>query len=123
VTTICPDCGGVLSEREEAGMTQWECRVGHRYSPQSLADAQAEDVESALWAAVRVLQDRSMLLQRMAQRADSGSQPKSARSFRRRAEDASSQAELVREALGRAATSTLRRVADVDPSGDEESVA
>ncbi len=47
VTTICPDCGGVLSERSAAGMTQWECRVGHRYSPQSLADAQAENVESA----------------------------------------------------------------------------
>jgi two-component system chemotaxis response regulator CheB len=123
VTTICPECGGVLSERFEAGMTQWECRVGHRYSPQSLADAQAQDVESALWAGVRALEDRSMLLRRMADRAELGGQPRSARSFRRRAEDASSHAGLVREALSRAATSTLRRLAAHEPSSEEETAA
>jgi two-component system CheB/CheR fusion protein len=37
---------------------QWECRVGHRYSPESLADAQAGDVEAALWAGIRALEDR-----------------------------------------------------------------
>ena len=64
--SICPECGGVLSEHTEAGLTQWRCRVGHRYSPESLADAQAEDVEAALWAAVRALEDRQALLERMA---------------------------------------------------------
>lgn len=33
VITICPECGGVLSERSVGTMLQWECRVGHRYSP------------------------------------------------------------------------------------------
>ena len=53
VHAVCPECGGVLSERTEAGMLQWECRVGHRYSPDTLIDAQAESVEGALWAARR----------------------------------------------------------------------
>src|SRR5205823_12924035 len=66
VITVCPECGGVLSERLAGGMTQWGCRVGHRYSPDSLADAQAEGVEAALWAAVRALEDRELLLRRMA---------------------------------------------------------
>src|SRR5437588_2216642 len=26
----CPDCGGVLTERLEAGVSQWTCYVGHR---------------------------------------------------------------------------------------------
>jgi hypothetical protein len=51
INTVCPECGGVLVEREEAGVTSWECRVGHRYALESLVDAQAESVESALWAA------------------------------------------------------------------------
>ena len=51
VTAICPECGGGLREGSEAGVLQWQCKVGHRYSPETLIDAQAEDVEGALWAA------------------------------------------------------------------------
>ena len=67
VNAVCPECGGVLTERAEAGVLQWECRVGHRYSPDALIDAQADNVEGALSAAVRVLADRAALLGRMAQ--------------------------------------------------------
>ena len=108
VTTICPDCGGVLSERAGAEMTQWECLVGHRYSPQSLADAQAEDVESALRAAIRALEDRVRLLHRMSARAEAQGQSRSSRSFRRRAQGASRQAQVVREALTFAGATSLR---------------
>jgi two-component system chemotaxis response regulator CheB len=114
VTAVCPECGGVLSERAEAGMLQWECRVGHRYSPDTLIDAQADDVEGALWAAIRVLADRAALLQRMAQQAEKRGQPRSARRFRRQAQSASEQAEIVRQALAGAAKTTLRRVTDTD---------
>ncbi len=108
MTTICPECGGVLTERFEAGITQWECRVGHRYSANSLVDAQGNGVEAALWAAIRVLEDRRMLLERMADQLADREQPRSARSFQRRARDAQAQAELVRDALARAAETTLR---------------
>jgi two-component system chemotaxis response regulator CheB len=118
--TICPECGGVLTERSEAGMTQWECRVGHRYSPTSLVDAQAHDVEAALWAAVRVLEDRHILLERMASQLEARGQERSARSFRRRARDASEQAQLVRDALARAAATTLREVDDSERGAGEE---
>ena len=124
-TVICPECGGVLSERFEAGLVQWECRVGHRYSPETLVDAQAERVEAALWTAIRALSDRSRLLHRMADRAGSRDQPRSARSFRRRAALAGDQADLVRKALTQAAASTLRRVVDDkgELAGDEGTAA
>jgi two-component system chemotaxis response regulator CheB len=114
VPLVCPECGGVLTERAEAGVLQWECRVGHRYSPETLADLQADDVEGALWAAIRVLADRAALLQRMALQAQERGQTRSARRFRRRSDAASEQAEIVRNALARAAGTTLRRVADDD---------
>jgi two-component system, chemotaxis family, protein-glutamate methylesterase/glutaminase len=114
VTSICPECGGVLTEHRDAGMTQWRCRVGHRYSPHSLADAQADDVEAALWAAVRALADRHMLLDRLAAQLESRNQERSARSFRQRAAEAAEQAEIVRRALVNAASGSLRRVADDD---------
>jgi two-component system chemotaxis response regulator CheB len=106
-------------------MTQWECRVGHRYSPDSLADAQAAGVEAALWAAVRALEDRELLLARMADQAEARGQPRSARSFRQRAAAAAEHAQQVRAALARAAATTLRTM-EHDGSGvteDEESAA
>lgn len=125
VTTVCPECGGVLRERTAGGMTQWECRVGHRYSPDSLADAQAQGVEAALWAAIRALEDRELLLTRMADQAQSRGQPRSSRSFRRRADAAAEQAQQVRRALTDAAATTLRTIEhdDADGSSEEEESA
>jgi two-component system chemotaxis response regulator CheB len=120
VLAVCPECGGVLTERTEAGVLQWECRVGHRYSPDTLLDAQADDVEGALWAAIRILADRAALLRRMAQQAERRGQPRSARNFRRQSQAASEQAEIVRRALTGAAGTTLRRVADIDDEDPRE---
>jgi two-component system, chemotaxis family, protein-glutamate methylesterase/glutaminase len=114
LTSVCPECGGVLIERSEAGMPQWECHVGHRYSPTSLADAQGVRVEMALWTAVRMLRDRSALMTRMADQSERRGQSKSAVRFRLNAEDASRQAELVRTAHSQAAAGTLREVAAGD---------
>lgn len=119
-TTVCPECGGVLGEHLDAGVTQWRCRVGHRYSPDSLADAQAEDVEAAVWAAVRALEDRCALLTRMAEQAERRGQPRSARSFRHRAESAAEHAQQVRGALGQAAASTLRSAEHARPAPGAE---
>lgn len=117
LTTICPECGGVLSERTESGVTQWRCRVGHRYTAQSLIDAQAGDVEAALWAAVRALEDRRILLERMARQLEAVGQSRSARSFRRRASDAHAHAGSVRAALAQAAATSLRTLDDAEAAG------
>jgi len=119
VVAVCPECGGVLTERAEAGVLQWECRVGHRYSPDTLIDAQADDVEGALWAAIRALAGRGVPLQRMAQQAETRGQPRSARRLRRQSQATSEQAEIVRQALAGAAWTTLRRVVDTD---EEETI-
>lgn len=110
--STCPECGGVLSEHREAGLTQWRRKVGHRYSPESLADAQAEGVEATIWAAVRALEDRHQLLERMAQQSESRGYFGSARALRQRAEQARAQADAVREALAHAMGATLRPLAD-----------
>jgi two-component system, chemotaxis family, protein-glutamate methylesterase/glutaminase len=114
VTLVCPDCGGVLTEQTEVGTLQWECRVGHRFSPETLIDLQADDVEGALWAAVRAPADRAALLERMARQTEERGQARSARLFRRRAQAAAEQAEIVRQTLGRAAGTALRKVSDDD---------
>ncbi len=104
LATICPECGGVLAEREEAGVTHWECRVGHRYSSQSLVNAQAEAVEAALWAAIRGLEDHGALLERTASQLQRSGRTVSARTLHDRASDIYEQAKAVRDAFAAAAS-------------------
>lgn len=116
LTSVCPECGGVLSEREQAGVPYWECHVGHRYSPSSLAHAQGRRVEATLWTAVRALRDRGALLRRMGEQSEGRGEARSARRLRRQADQANRQAGLVLDALRQAASSTL---IDLHEPGDE----
>jgi two-component system chemotaxis response regulator CheB len=65
------------------------------------------DVEAAMWAAVRALEDRGRLLERMADQFEPRGHTWSARSFRNKARAAREQAQLVREALLSAASTSL----------------
>jgi two-component system, chemotaxis family, protein-glutamate methylesterase/glutaminase len=112
VTATCPECGGVLEEHRETGVVQWRCRVGHQYSPESLAHAQGEGVEAALWAAIRVLEDREALLRRMADQVEAHGSARSAASFRERARQAGRQAQAVRSVVAHAAATTGENASD-----------
>jgi two-component system, chemotaxis family, protein-glutamate methylesterase/glutaminase len=95
----CPDCGGVLFERHEGNLERFQCSVGHVFSIESLSSAQAEALETALWAAVRSLEDRAALLGRMSRRARGQGQVRSADAFDRQAGEALDRAATIREAI------------------------
>lgn len=59
----CPECHGALWARE--GDASYRCRVGHAYSEGSLRAAQEDALEAALWTALRIVEERIALLQRM----------------------------------------------------------
>ena len=46
-------------------LAQFQCFVGHRFSPQSLREEHTEALERALWAAIRKLKERVVLHQRL----------------------------------------------------------
>src|SRR5262249_54080642 len=57
----CPDCRGVLWEIQEGDLLRFRCRTGHAYSPETLIRAEDEGVETALWEALRALEERVAL--------------------------------------------------------------
>jgi two-component system chemotaxis response regulator CheB len=95
----CPDCGGVLFERREGLLERFECSVGHVFSIESLSSGQADVVESALWAAVRSLEDRAALLRRRAVGGREGHRLRTAVAFGRQADDALERARTIRETI------------------------
>jgi two-component system, chemotaxis family, protein-glutamate methylesterase/glutaminase len=62
----CPDCGGGLWELKDTKPLRYRCHTGHGFSAGSLEGAQSEMAEHALWAGVRALHEREMLLRRLA---------------------------------------------------------
>jgi two-component system chemotaxis response regulator CheB len=97
----CPDCGGVLFEQVEDGLTRYRCSVGHVFSIESLAAEQARQLEGALWTAVRALEDRAELLRQMATSAKSAHRSHSTRAFERQAADLLRRSQIIRDAIER----------------------
>lgn len=98
----CPDCGGVLHAHVDGDRKAYRCSVGHAYSPDSLDAEQQRQVESALWAAARLLEDRAEFLRGMAQRAAAMSHDRTAESFGVKAEEAKTSSEVLIELVEQA---------------------
>jgi two-component system chemotaxis response regulator CheB len=89
----------VLWEAKEEELVQFRCRVGHAYSAEALLVHQSEQLEAALWTALRALDEHSALARRLAARADSRGHRHSASSFTEQAMDAEHHASVIRTVL------------------------
>jgi two-component system chemotaxis response regulator CheB len=98
---VCPDCGGVLFAEHHGHDETFVCSVGHAFSIESLQRGQADQVEMALWAAVRSLDDRAVLLRRLAARAHERGQTRSAGRWEAQARDHERRADLIRSIVVR----------------------
>ena len=122
VNITCPDCGGVLTENDDAGVVHFRCHVGHQFSPRSLLALHAEGVERAMWTAARSLEDRAMLLRRLAERAGAAGNATSTERFEDHARQADDEARAIRAAISALDDGFTADVPDVDDmiSGEEE---
>ena len=96
----CPDCGGALWKDGGAGLqARFTCHVGHAFSTDGLLAGHARGVETALWVAVRALEEQAALHRRMASRAHEGGMEEVTRSFQGKAAEAEHRARSIRRIL------------------------
>jgi len=67
-TLTCPDCHGVLSEVRDGQPLRFRCQIGHAYTADVL-EAHVDEVDQAVRVAMRVMEERVTLVERMAQDA------------------------------------------------------
>jgi two-component system chemotaxis response regulator CheB len=94
----CPECGGALWEFTEPA-PRFRCHVGHAYSLRTLEAAQSDSVESALWAALRGLEESEAVARRLADTASRRGHAATARTFRERASEQAAHAGVLRAVL------------------------
>ncbi|HKY05942.1 MAG TPA: chemotaxis protein CheB, partial [Blastocatellia bacterium] len=112
----CPECNGVLWEIDDEGLLRFRCRVGHAYSSESLLAGQFDVVESALWAALRALEENISLSSRVAMRMRRQGHSQTAERFDRRVSESEQQAEVLRLLLANRSSSDPAEVA-ASPGG------
>jgi two-component system, chemotaxis family, protein-glutamate methylesterase/glutaminase len=97
---VCPDCGGALWERRHGKLYRYRCHTGHAFTAETLLSGQAEELEAALWAALRTLQENAEMSQRLATRAAEAGRAASAQQHREHANETERRAEVLRRLLG-----------------------
>jgi two-component system chemotaxis response regulator CheB len=97
----CPSCRGVLFELDGEPAPRYRCRVGHAWSPESLAAEQTSAVEQALWVALRTLEENAAINQRLAEVAGQRERRRAAALYQRRYESSKAEAAQLRELIDR----------------------
>ncbi|MGE5268696.1 MAG: chemotaxis protein CheB [Thiohalocapsa sp.] len=61
----CPECGGTLREIDGTALKTYRCHTGHMFAADELLGQQLDEVERAVFVAVRVLNEHAELCRRM----------------------------------------------------------
>ncbi|PXX71630.1 two-component system chemotaxis response regulator CheB [Nocardia tenerifensis] len=95
---ICPDCGGPLFTAEPD--RRFRCRIGHAWTAEALLLEEHLEVERALWSALRLVQEKRELADRMHAAALDRGQDLLAETYAERGAEHSHTAEVLRRLLG-----------------------
>lgn len=98
-TFTCPDCHGALWEVKDQRPQRFRCHTGHAFSELSLVALQNKLVEESMWYAIRSLQEKEMLLRRMADEALQANRVTSSVDYRAQAGQARRSAEILRKLI------------------------
>ncbi|HZQ56930.1 MAG TPA: chemotaxis protein CheB [Acidimicrobiales bacterium] len=110
----CPDCSGVLWQIDDGPLLRFRCRVGHAWTAEALLEVQGDEVEAALWTALRALEDRAALSWALAGRAEHDGRRITAGRFKGEAEDVRRSIDVLRRLLG----AGVGRAADAEGVGE-----
>jgi len=111
----CPACGGSLFEVQSEPAPRYRCRVGHAWSAESLLEEQTAGLEGALWMALRALEEKASLSERMAATARVRGQEHVSARYKGTAQEAEEAGALIRRLIDRIGAVSNGRAAQPTP--------
>jgi two-component system, chemotaxis family, protein-glutamate methylesterase/glutaminase len=95
----CPDCHGAIWQLGEEEPLKLRCHVGHSFTGEVFTTAQSQSVENALWAAVRVMEEKVTFSRQLAARKREQSLNKAADSYEKQASALDDEVTRVRDLI------------------------
>jgi two-component system chemotaxis response regulator CheB len=112
----CPDCGGGLWEIRQGKIIRYRCHTGHMYTATELLVRQNQELENTFWIAMRMMEERKNLIDKLAEEEESKGWMRSATIKRQRAEELKVHIERIKQILF---DSTKNEERIMDPLPDE----
>jgi two-component system, chemotaxis family, protein-glutamate methylesterase/glutaminase len=97
----CPDCHGVLWEIDDGTLVRYRCHVGHAYTAEAMSVALDDGLRRALGSALRALDERVALAQRLQSQASGSHRTGLAEDWARKACEFESEAQTIRDSIAR----------------------
>jgi two-component system chemotaxis response regulator CheB len=99
VALSCPACGGVLSQMKHTPPLRFRCQVGHAYTAEALATQKEATVDEAIRVALRIMEERALLTDKMAAEARLVGRAAAAHSYEARSAESRGYAGILRRAI------------------------
>ena len=99
VPLSCPACGGVLSQIKQWPPLRFRCQVGHAYTAEALTTEKESAVDEAVRVALRIVEERAVLNEKMAADARRSGRHAAAAANNTRAEECRGYADILRRAV------------------------
>lgn len=107
----CPECGGPLWGIGERPLQRYRCHTGHAFGLESFLSAQDSQIEQALWAAIKGLEQRSQMLTDLARDEDARGRSKAVSRFSEEAGRLRKHAHTLRDVLMASGAGSRSRLA------------
>jgi two-component system, chemotaxis family, protein-glutamate methylesterase/glutaminase len=95
----CPECNGVMWEIDDEDLSHYRCHTGHAYGADMMTLALDENVRRALASALRTLEERIALTEKLRWQASERGHNQSASQWARRIEEIQKEADALRKAI------------------------
>lgn len=95
----CPSCGGVLSQVRDRSVLRFRCQIGHAMTADVLEKEQRAGLDQALAVALRVVEERTELLRRMARDNRASERDAAAEIYEDRLEEYQRYGDILRRAV------------------------
>lgn len=98
-TFSCPECHGVMWEIQDESLLRYRCRVGHALTANGMMAEQSEALETAMWVALKTLEENISLSRRLGQHASALKQDWLIKHYADRVQEGEANAMIIRESL------------------------
>lgn len=95
----CPECHGVLLQRDDGDGVRFRCHTGHAYAADSLLAEFGIKTEESLWDSIRALEENVLFMKSLAQHSAEHHKGVNSESWLKKAEEMQERVNLVRRAL------------------------